>query len=83
MAIDRAADQIGVIGARDRLITSNGCDPSASETYPQNPICRMWKTGCPNNPVLFCVGPGDGHGKGDGKFNVSNKAFWDVWSSLP
>jgi hypothetical protein len=75
--------QIGVMGARDRLIKSNGCDAAASEPYPQNAICTMWKTGCPNNPVLYCIGPGDGHGRGDGKFNVSNKAFWDVWSSLP
>jgi len=80
---DASGYQIGVIGARDRLINSNGCDPAASEPYAANPICQMWKTGCPNNPVLFCVGPGDGHGKGDGKFNVSNKAFWDIWSSLP
>lgn len=75
--------QIGVIGARDRLIASNGCDPMGSEPYPDNAICTMWKKGCPNNPVLYCIGPGDGHGKGDGKFNVSNKAFWDVWSSVP
>jgi poly(3-hydroxybutyrate) depolymerase len=81
--LDAAGNQIGVIGARDRLIKSNGCDATASEPYTANPICTQWKTGCPNNPVLFCIGPGDGHGKGDGKFNVSNKAFWDVWSALP
>jgi hypothetical protein len=74
--------QIGVWGARDRLIASNGCDAMASEPYPDNPICTMWKQGCPNNPVLFCVGPGDGHGNGGGKFNVSNKTFWDVWMSV-
>jgi hypothetical protein len=74
--------QIGVWGARDRLIASNGCDPNASEDYPDNNICKIWKTGCPNNPVLFCVGPGDGHGNGGGKFNVSNKTFWDVWMSV-
>jgi poly(3-hydroxybutyrate) depolymerase len=75
--------QIGVIGARDRLIQSNGCDAMASEPYPDNNICTMWTKGCESNPVLYCVGPGDGHGKGDGKFMVSNKAFWDVWSKLP
>lgn len=80
---DMAGNQIGVIGARDRLIATNGCDSMGSEPYPDNPICTMWKKGCENNPVLFCVGPGDGHGKGDGKFMVSNKAFWDVWSALP
>jgi polyhydroxybutyrate depolymerase len=80
---DMNGNQIGVIGARDRLIKSNGCDASASEPYPDNPICTMWKTGCVDNPVLYCIGPGDGHGKGDGKFNVSNKAFWDVWTSVP
>jgi polyhydroxybutyrate depolymerase len=80
---DASGFQIGVIGARDRLITSNGCDANASESYAGNDICKIWKTGCPNNPVLFCVGPGDGHGKGDGKFNVSNKLFWDIWSTLP
>jgi hypothetical protein len=80
---DASGFQIGVIGARDRLITSNGCDAMGSEPYPDNGICTMWKKGCPNNPVLFCIGPGNGHGKGDGEFNVSNKAFWDVWSSVP
>ena len=79
---DASGYQIGVIGARDRLIGSNGCDAAAMEDYPDNPICKIWKTNCPNNPVLFCIGPGDGHGKGDGKFNVSNKTFWDVWSAL-
>ena len=81
--LDANGNQIGVMGARDRLIKSNGCDATASEPYAANPICTQWKVGCPNNPVLYCIGPGDGHGKGDGKFNVSNKAFWDVWSALP
>jgi len=73
----------GVIGARDRLILSNGCDMAAAETWANNPICQIWKTGCEANPVVYCVGPGDGHGRGDGQFNVSNKGFWDLWSSLP
>ena len=81
--LDANGNQIGVMGARDRLIKSNGCDPTKSTPYAANPICTEWRTGCENNPVLYCIGPGDGHGKGDGKFNVSNKAFWDVWSSLP
>lgn len=81
--LDANGNQIGVMGARDRLLKSNGCDPTKSAPYAANPICTEWKTGCENNPVLYCIGPGDGHGKGDGKFNVSNKAFWDVWSSLP
>jgi poly(3-hydroxybutyrate) depolymerase len=81
--LDANGNQIGVMGARDRLIKSNGCDPTKSTPYAANPICTEWRTGCENNPVLYCIGPGDGHGKGDGKFNVSNKAFWDVWSNLP
>lgn len=80
---DANGNQIGVWGARDRLIKSNGCNPTANHTYTENPICQEWTEGCPNNPVYFCVGPGDGHNKGDGKFNVSNKMFWDVWSKLP
>jgi polyhydroxybutyrate depolymerase len=80
---DMNGNPIGVIAARDRLITSNGCNPTANHVYADNPICQEWTEGCPNNPVLYCVGPGDGHNKGDGKFNVSNKAFWDVWSKLP
>jgi len=80
---DASGYQIGVFGARDRLLKSNGCDANAMEDYPDNPICKIWKTNCPNNPVLFCVGPGDGHGDGGGKFNVSNGTFWKVWSALP
>lgn len=81
--LDAQGFESGVIAGRDRLIKSNGCDANAAEVYAPNPICQVWKTGCPNNPVLYCVGPGDGHNKGDGNFNVSNKTFWDVWSSLP
>lgn len=73
----------GVIGARDRLIQSNGCDANAAETWASNDICQIWKTGCENNPVIYCVGPGDGHGRGDGQFNVSNQGFWELWNSLP
>jgi hypothetical protein len=80
---DATGFQKGVWGARDRLIKSNGCDAAAMEAYADNPICQIWKTNCANNPVLFCVGPGDGHGNGGGNFNVSNKTFWDVWSKLP
>ncbi len=80
---DASGYQIGVFGARDRLIHSNGCDANVMEDYPDNPICKIWKTNCPNNPVLFCVGPGDGHGDGGGKFGVSNGTFWKVWSALP
>ncbi|MDF3069884.1 MAG: hypothetical protein K0R38_5485 [Polyangiaceae bacterium] len=79
---DDEGNQIGVWAARDRLISSNGCNPTANHTYAANPICQEWSEGCPNDPVYFCVGPGDGHNKGDGKFNVSNKMFWDVWSTL-
>jgi len=78
---DATGFQKGVWGARDRLIKSNGC-AATMETYTDNPICQIWKTNCPNNPVLFCVGPGDGHNNGAGKFNVSNKTFWDIWSKL-
>jgi poly(3-hydroxybutyrate) depolymerase len=75
--------QIGVFAARDRLIAANGCDADGSETWANADICKIWKKGCETSPVIFCVGPGDGHGKGDGNFNISNKAFWDFWSSLP
>ncbi len=81
--LDDKGNQIGVWAARDRLISASGCNPTANHTYAANPICQEWSEGCPNNPVYFCVGPGDGHNKGDGKFNVSNKMFWDVWSKLP
>jgi len=81
--LDDNGFETGVIGARDRLIMSNGCDAAAAETWTNNPICQIWKTGCENNPVVYCVGPGDGHGRGDGQFNVSNKGFWDLWNSLP
>lgn len=81
--LDKNGFPQGVFAARDRLISSNGCDPAAKTTYPSNSICQAWTQGCINDPVLFCVGPGDGHGKGDGKFGVSNGTFWDVWSKLP
>ncbi len=81
--IDATGFNSGVVGARDRLIHSNGCDANAMEDYADNPICKIWKTNCPNNPVLYCVGPGDGHGNGGGEFGVSNGTFWDVWSPLP
>ncbi|HEY6079685.1 MAG TPA: hypothetical protein VIW29_12810, partial [Polyangiaceae bacterium] len=73
--------QMGVLGARDRLLSSNGCDLTAVETYADNPVCQIWKKGCESNPVLYCVGPGDGHENGS-KFNVPNKTFWDIWSAL-
>ena len=41
---DMSGYQIGVMGARDRLITTNGCDPAAMEDYADNPICKIWKT---------------------------------------
>lgn len=80
---DENGFQYGVMGARDRLIASNGCDAAAGAPWPENDICTLWKKGCENNPVAYCVGPGDGHGRGDGKFNVSNKGFWDLWRSVP
>jgi hypothetical protein len=81
--LDMNGNQIGVIGARDHLIRINGCDPNSGHTLESNPICQEWTAGCPSNPVYYCVGPGDGHNKGDGKFNVSNQLFWEVWSKLP
>jgi hypothetical protein len=80
---DESGFQYGVLGARDRLIGSNGCDAASSEVWAENPICQIWKKGCESNPVVYCVGPGDGHGRGDGKFNVSNKGFWQLWTSVP
>lgn len=80
---DDTGFQYGVMGARDHLIAANGCDMTGAETYADNPICQIWKKGCESNPVLYCIGPGDGHGRGDGKYNVSNKTFWDIWSALP
>jgi poly(3-hydroxybutyrate) depolymerase len=80
---DENGFQIGVMGARDRLIASNGCDPATPGVWAENEICQIWKNGCENNPVVYCIGPGDGHGRGDGKFNVSNKGFWDLWTSVP
>jgi hypothetical protein len=80
---DETGFQYGVMGARDRLLSSNGCDLTAAETYADNPICQIWKKGCESNPVLYCVGPGDTHGNGSGNYNVSNKTFWDIWSALP
>jgi poly(3-hydroxybutyrate) depolymerase len=80
---DENGFQYGVLGARDRLLATNGCDATANETWSENPICQIWKKGCEMNPVVYCVGPGDGHGKGDGNFNVSNRGFWDLWRSVP
>ncbi len=76
----------GVIAARDRLIKANGCDPNASEAWTNSfgaDFCKIWKTGCTNGPVVYCVGPGVGHDNGAGKSNISNKGFWEFWRSLP
>jgi poly(3-hydroxybutyrate) depolymerase len=81
--LDDNGFQIGVMGARDRLIATNGCDPATPTVWDQNEICQIWKNGCESNPVVYCVGPGDGHGRGDGEYNVSNKGFWDLWASVP
>jgi polyhydroxybutyrate depolymerase len=81
--VDDDGFQYGVKGARDRLLRTNGCNVDASETWSENAICEIWKQGCEANPVVYCVGPGDGHGKGDGSFNVSNQSFWDLWMSVP
>lgn len=81
--LDDNGFQIGVMGARDRLIATNGCDPATPAVWDQNAICQIWKNGCENNPVVYCVGPGDGHGRGDGQYNVSNRGFWDLWTSVP
>jgi poly(3-hydroxybutyrate) depolymerase len=75
----------GVEGARDRLIQANGCDPDVHEVWQNSfgaDFCQIWKTGCEANPVVYCVGPGDGHGNGT-KGGVSNIGFWEFWSSLP
>jgi hypothetical protein len=76
----------GVIAARDRLINANGCDANANEPWVNTfgaDFCKIWKTGCPTAPVIYCVGPGVGHDNGAGKSNISNKGFWEFWSSLP
>jgi poly(3-hydroxybutyrate) depolymerase len=73
----------GVAGARDRLILANGCDMNAMEPWPNTlgvDYCQMWKTGCEDNPVVYCVGPGDGHGNGG---IISQKGWWEFWMSLP
>ena len=75
----------GVNAARDRLIKANGCDPNASEPWVNTfgaDFCKIWKTGCPTAPVVYCVGPGVAHDNGQ-SLNIPNKGFWEFWSSLP
>ena len=75
----------GVIAARDRLINANGCDAAVSEPWVNTfgaDFCKIWKTGCPNAPVVYCVGPGVGHDNG-ASLKISTKGFWEFWSSLP
>jgi hypothetical protein len=75
----------GVDAARDRLIAANGCDANASEPWVNTfgaDFCKIWKTGCPNAPVIYCVGPGVGHDNGS-SLKISSKGFWEFWSSLP
>jgi hypothetical protein len=73
----------GSMGARDRLIRINGCTPDPDgEPWVNNfgaDYCTIWKAGCEQYPVVWCVGPGDGHGNGG---PVSQQGFWEFWKSL-
>jgi poly(3-hydroxybutyrate) depolymerase len=82
ISLDDTGFNKGVMGARDRLIAANGCDPNVSEPWVNTigvDYCEEWKTGCEDAPVVYCVGPGDGHGNGG---VVSQKGFWEFWKSL-
>lgn len=81
--LDETGYNQGVEGARDRMITANGCDPAVSEPWTNTldvDYCTIWKTGCEDNPVVYCVPPGVGHNSNGGV--VSQRGFWEFWKSL-
>jgi len=80
---DREDGTVGIAaseGARDALVTANGCDAAAARTPTDHPPCEAY-VGCESDtPVVWCETTGMNHDRQDG---FAAPAFWDFLSSLP
>ncbi|MBN8612924.1 MAG: hypothetical protein J0L92_20200 [Deltaproteobacteria bacterium] len=80
---DRNDGTVGIAaseGARDALVSANGCDATAARTPTDHPPCEAY-AGCdPETPVVWCETTMQDHSRQDG---FAAPAFWDFLSTLP
>ncbi len=80
---DRDDGTVGIAaseGARDALVTANGCDASAARTPTDHAPCEAYAACEARLPVVWCETSEQDHSRQDG---LAAPAFWDFLSTLP